>query len=366
LNLYYLAGLTIGGLVGIYLFSLLFRYAILGRGGTKVQHLWVVMLTGLVAIGFSAFGDGTDGFSNRITNPTDMAQAIAYALSALIVAFFVWLRSDTNMPPEGSPATKASIVVRSVALFFVIPMIFIGLGNLAGSAYSVALHGQPSPGLGVNRAEMRETMLNGEMAPFWQLLYQEAPSDLDYIIERIFSDEESYTSEQDVMNKLNAELLSYRVRMATYGPALTDAQRSDFIRSQANFLRAFQDDPQICAVVASQGAAALSAAQLSAVNSEFNQSMTTMMRLLIEARGAAQDGATMPRAASEDDYAALMAGMIETGTSEHELQVLSSENSLDPAYCTVTLDFMDTIAGMPGAAGVAVRFEVTQGLLTAQ
>jgi hypothetical protein len=27
---------------------------------------------------------------------------------------------------------------------------------------------------------------------------------------------------------------------------------------------------------------------------------------------------------------------------------------------------MDTIAGMPGAAGVAVRFEVTQGLLTAQ
>lgn len=366
MNLYYLGGLTIGGLVGVYLFSLLFRYAILGRGGTKVQHLWVVMLTGIVAIGFSAFGDGTDGFSNRITNPPDMAQAIAYALSALIVAFFVWLRSDTNMPPEGSPATKASIVGRAVALVFVIPMILIGLGNLAGSAYSVAVHGQPSPGLGVNRAEMREIMLNGEMAPFWQLVDQEAPSDLDYIIERIFSDEESYTSEQDVMNKLNAELLSYRVQMATYGPALTDAQRSDLIRSQADFLRAFQDDPQTCAVVASQGGAALSAAQLSAVNSEFNQSMTTMMRLLIEARGAAQDGATMPRAASEDDYAALVAGMIETGTSEHELQVLFSENSADPAYCTATLDFMDAIAEMPGAAGVAVRFEVTQGLLTAQ
>lgn len=192
MNLYYLGGLTIGGLVGVYLFSLLFRYAILGRGGTKVQHLWVVMLTGVVAIGFSAFGDGTDGFSNRITNPPDMAQAIAYALSALIVAFFVWLRSDTNMPPEGSPATKASIVGRALALVFVIPMILIGLGNLAGSAYSVAVHGQPSPGLGVNRAEMREIMLNGEMAPFWQLVDQEAPSDLDYIIERIFSDEESY------------------------------------------------------------------------------------------------------------------------------------------------------------------------------
>ena len=102
-------GLSIGGLVGVYQFSLLFRYVILGSGGTKVQHLWVVMLTGVVAIGFSAFGDGTDGFSNRITNPPDMAQAIAYAHSALIVAFFVWLRSDTNMPPEGSPPLSAAL-----------------------------------------------------------------------------------------------------------------------------------------------------------------------------------------------------------------------------------------------------------------
>ena len=353
MNPYYLVGLTIGGLIGIYLFSLLFRYAILGRGGTKVQHLWVVMLTGVVAVGFSAFGDGTDGFTSRITNPPDMAQAIAYALSALIVAFFVWLRPDENQPPESSPARKASIVGRAVALVFVIPMILLGLGNLAGSAYSVAVHGQPSPGLGVSRAEMREIMLNGEMALFWQLIDQDAPTDLNYIIDRIFADETSYGSEDDVMNKLNAELLAYRVQMATYGPALTDPQRSEMIRSQSDFLRTFQNDPETCAAVASQGGAALSAAQLSAHNAIFNQSMTTMM------------GTTMPRAASEDDYAALVKSMIENGTSENELQVLFSENSADPAYCTATLDFMDAVADLPGPAGAAVRFEITQSLLTA-
>ena len=137
------------------------------------------------------------------------------------------------------------------------------------------------------------------------------------------------------------------------------------IRSQSDFLRTFQNDPETCAAVASQGGAALSAAQLSAHNAIFNQSMTTMMGLLIEARTTAQEGTTMPRAASEDDYAALVKSMIENGTSENELQVLFSENSADPAYCTATLDFMDAVADLPGPAGAAVRFEITQSLLTA-
>jgi hypothetical protein len=366
MNTYYLIGLTIGSLIGIYILSLLFRYAILGRGGTKVQHLWVVMLLGVVAIGFSAFNGGTDSFTSRITNPPDMAQAIVYALSALIVAFFVWLRPDVSQTLESSQVRKASIVGRAVALVFVIPMILLGLGNLTGSAYSVAVHGQPSPGLGVSRAEMREIMLNGEMAPFWQLLNQDAPTDLNYIIDRIFADQASYGSEDDVRNKVSAELLAYRVQMATYGPALTDPQRSEIIRSQSDFIRAFQDDPETCATVASQGGAALSAAQLSAHNAIFNQSMTTMMGLLIEARTTAQEGTTMPRPASEDDYAALVESMIENGTSENELQVLFSENSADPAYCTATLDFMDAVADLSGLAGAAVRFEITQSLLTAQ
>jgi hypothetical protein len=359
-------GLAIGSLFGAYMFSLLFRYAILGKGGTKVQHLCLVMLTGVVLIGFSAFNNGTDGFANRITNLPNTAQTIAYAFSALIVAFFIWLRPDENQPPGRSPTRRVSIFRRAIALVFVIPMILTGLGNLAGSAYSFAVHGQPSPGLGVNQTEMREIMLNGEMAPFWQLVDQKAPSDLDYIIERIFADEKTYTSEKDVLDKLNAELLYYRVQMATYGPALTDAQRSELIISQSNFMRAFKDDPETCAVVASQGGTALSSDQLSEVNTVFNQFMTTWVRLLIEAREATPDGAIMPHAASEDDYAALVAYMIETGTSEHELQVLLSKNSADPAYCMATLDFMDAVAVLPNAAGAAVRFEMTQGILTAQ
>lgn len=366
MNTYYLVGMAIGSLMGILLFSVLFRYTILGRGGTKVQHLLVVILTGVVAIGFSAFGGGTDGFTNRITNPPDMAHAIAYALSALIVAFFVWLRPDENQPQKRSPVGKAGIAGRAVASVFVIPIILLGLGNLAGSAYSVAVHGQPSPRLGINRAEMREVMLNGEMASFWQLLDQNAPEDLNYIIDRIFAAEASYGSEDDVLSKLNAELLAYRVQMATYGPALTDPQRAEIIRNQSDFLRVFQDDPETCAAVASQGGAVLSVAQLSTHKAIFNQTMVNMMGHLIEARAAAQEGPIMPRAASNDDYAALVKSMAENGTSENELQVLFSDNSADPAYCTATLAYMDAVADLPGPAGAAIRFEITQSLLTAQ
>ncbi len=295
-----------------------------------------------------------------------MAQAIAYALSALIVAFFVWLRPDSDLTPDGPPWKNASIVGRAIALVFVVPMILLGLGNLAGSAYGVAVHGKPSFSLGVDRAEMREIMLSGEMAPFWQLVDQKASADIDYIIDRIFAGEQSYTSEEDVMNKLNKELLNYRVQMAIYGPALTDSQRSILIRSQSDFLRAFQEDPKTCAAVAMQGGAALSPQQLSSVSAVFNRTMTTMMGLLIDAKAAARDGAAMPKPPSEDDYALLVGSMIESGTTEHELQVLFSEQSDDPAFCKVTLAFMDAVADLATPSGAAVRFEIVQSLLTAQ
>ena len=181
MNAGYLMGLIIGGLFGFYLLNHLFRYAILGNGGTKVQHLWVIMFTCVVLIGFSAFGDGTDGFLSRIKNPANMDQAIPLAIAALILSCVVWLSPDKNQPQVKSPMRKVSILGRTTALIFIIPMSFLGLGNVVGSTYNIAVHGPPSPGLGVNPAQMREIMLNGDMASFWQLIDQKSPADLTYI-----------------------------------------------------------------------------------------------------------------------------------------------------------------------------------------
>jgi hypothetical protein len=365
-NTYYLAGLTIGGILGVYFFSIVFRYALLGGRGTKAQHIWVIFFTGVVAVGFSAFGDGTDSFTNRITNLPDMAQVIAYGLSTLVVASFVWLRWDTNAQSERPPVKAASDIGRAIALVFVLPMSLLGLGNLAGSAYSSAVRVQPTSGLGVDRAEMREMMLTGEMAPFWQLIDQKAPAHLDYIIDRIFSDEKSYKSGEDVLRRLNEELLGYRVRMAAYAPALTDRQRSLLIRSQADFLRAFQNDPKTCSIVADQGGAGLSQQQLSSVGSVFNKSMATMMGLLIDAQAAARGDAVMPKPPTEDDYAILFRRMIETGTTERELFVIFNQQNDDPAYCKANIAFLDTLVELPNPSGTALRHEITQNLLTAQ
>lgn len=367
MNPYYVLGLTIGAMLGITLFSLLFRYAILGKGGTKAQHLWVIMLTGVVAVGFSAFGDGTDGFANRLKNPPDMAQALAYAIATFVVASVVSLLPAREQTQEVSRVRGFGMAGRALALVIVVPMVLLGLGTLGVSSYSIVANGRANPGLGGDRADMREIMLKGEMAPFWQLVDQEAPEDLDYIIDRMFADEERYSSRQDVADKLGEEVRAYRVEMAKYAPALTDAQRAELIAGQADFLRAFQDDPETCALVAMQGGGALSEQQLSAVIAVFNRSMTSMMRLLFEASVAAQNGATVPRAASDDDYASLAASMVESGTSERELQALISEDGSDPeALCAASLAFMDASARLPDPAGASIRYEVTQGLLTSQ
>ena len=109
-NLTYLASFSIGAFLGTYLFSLLFRYALLGRSGTKLHSFGVVLLLGVVAVGMAAFGSGTDGFQNRITNSPDMVHVIAYPLSALIIGLLFWWRTDDtpSTPVEPQICTRSA------------------------------------------------------------------------------------------------------------------------------------------------------------------------------------------------------------------------------------------------------------------
>ena len=365
-NSYYVGGAVIGGVIGIYLFFVLFRYALLGRSGTKLQQIWIVLLTGSVAIGFSAFGDGTDGFVNRITNAPNIVQSIAYSLSALLVAFYVWWRTD-DTPPPPETKTTGSIVGRAIALVFVIPMILIGLGNIGGSIYNVAVNGPPpGSGLGVTRAEMRDIMLNGDMAPFWQVVNERAPQDMDYIIERMFAQEGEMHNVEQGRQILNQELKNYRVSLATYASALNDQQRKDILQTSFDMLRAFEDRPALCLDLAMTGGENMTQEQLLSAQSLLNRNMIVMTQSLLDARQAAAGGTLVPRPPTEQDYAALLQLLYARGVLEDQVQALFNEDASHPQFCQAQIAFLDAVIDLEGASGEAVRFEVSQAMLIAR
>lgn len=364
-NRYYVGGAVIGGFIGIYLFSVLFRYALLGRSGTKLQQMWVVLLTGIVAIGFSAFGDGTDGFVNRITNAPNIVQIVAYSLSALLVAFFIWWRTDDTLPPPETKTT-GSIVGRAIALVFVIPMILIGLGNIGGSIYSLAVNGPPpGPGLGVSRAEMRDIMLNGDLAPFWQVVNERAPKDMDYIIERMFAQEGEMRNVQQGRQFLNQELVNYRVSLAPYAPALNDEQRKDILQTTLDMMRAFEDRPALCLDLVMTGGQNMTQEQLLSAQDLLNRNMIVFTESLLDARKAAAGGTSVPQPPTEQDYGALIQILYERGVPEDQLQALFNEDASHPQFCKAQIAFLDAVIDLEGASGEAVRSEVSQAMLIA-
>lgn len=362
---YYLGGAVIGGVIGIYLSSVLFRYALLGRSGTKLQQMWVVLLTGIAAIGFSAFGNGTDGFVNRITNAPNIVQTVAYSLSALLVALFIWWRTD-DAPAPSDTKTTGSNVGRAIALIFVLPIILIGLGNIGGSFYSLAVNGPPpGPGLGVSRAEMREIMLNGDMGPFWQLVNKRAPQDMDFIIERMFAQEGEMQNVEQARQILKHEIMNYRVSLATYASALNDQQRKDILRESLDVLRAFEDQPTLCLDLALTGGQNMSQEQLLSAQDHLNRNMIVMTQSLLDARRAAATGAAVPRAPTEQDYAALVQLLNERGAPEDQLRALFNEDASHPQFCQAQIAFLHAVIDLDGASGEAVRFEVSQAMLVA-
>lgn len=361
----YIAGIALGGIVGIYLFSILFRYALLGRSGTKLQQTWVVLLTGIVAIGFSAFGDGTNGFVNRITNTPDIPMVIGYSVSALIVGFFIYLRVDERAPPP-EKKTTGSIVGRAVALVFVIPMILIGLGNIGGSVYGLAVHGlPPGPGWGTTRAEFRDIMLNGDLAPFWRVVDERAPADLDHIIERLFAQEDDIRSEEQARQMLAREVVTFRVSLATYAAALTDMQRKEILQSSLDLLRAFEDQPALCVDIAMTGGQKMTQEQLRMGGDLLNRNMIVTTENLLDARQAATGGASLPKPPTEQDYGMLVQLLYERGVPEDQLQALFNEDMTHPQFCQAQIAFLGALIDLEGASGDAVRFEVSQAMLVA-
>ncbi len=361
----YILGIAIGGLFGIYLFFILFRYALLGHSGTKLQQLWLVLLTGIVVIGFSSFGNDTDGFFRRITNTPDMPMVIGYSLSILGVAFFIFRRAD-DKPPLPVKKTSGRILGRAVALVFVIPMILIGLGSIGGGVYSLAVNGPPpGPGWGATRAEFRSAMLTGDLAPFWRVVDERAPNDIDYIIERLFAQEGELQSVEQARQMFRQELDDYRISLATYAAALSDNQRKEIMQSNLDWLRAYEDQPELCIDIAMTGGRNMTQEQLRLGGDLLNRHMIVMTENLLDARQAAASGALVPRPPTEQDYGALSELLYARGVPEDQLQALSNEDTTHPNLCQALIAFVDAVIDLEGASGEAVRWEVLQAILVA-
>src|SRR6056297_2730499 len=107
-----------------------------------------------------------------------------------------------------------------------------------------AAQAQDGMGWGVSRSEMREVLLNSDMAQFWQLLEQRAPGDIDLIIEGLFSRENEVQTLEEARQVLSTELARYRINLAIYAPALTDEQRKTLIRGVLEGARTLSDQPR--------------------------------------------------------------------------------------------------------------------------
>ena len=134
---------SLGALTGAYIFSVLFRYALLGTRGTKLQQFWVITLMGVSAIGVGAVGAGEGSFGDRIGHPPDFGLLVIQPLAALVVGLIVLLQRDDvediaeRQRAKGAVERALGVAGRSIALIVVVPLIVIGTLNNSINLYNL-------------------------------------------------------------------------------------------------------------------------------------------------------------------------------------------------------------------------------------
>jgi hypothetical protein len=135
---------SLGALLGAYLVGSIFRHALLGSRGTKLQQFSVFQLMGITAIGVGAVGEGEGGFVDRIANAPSFEVLVIQPLAALLVGAFVLLQRDDDEDPAEAEKPKGiggqaiGIAGRAIALLVVVPMIVVGLVNIGMNLLNLA------------------------------------------------------------------------------------------------------------------------------------------------------------------------------------------------------------------------------------
>lgn len=365
-NLITLIGFLVGGLIGTYILSLLFRNALLGRSATKPTRVLVILLAGLVAIGCLGFASGTGGFMDRISNPPDLFGALCYILSAVIIGITVAFAKTRNRSERPQPERPQKTVVKYIAGVIAFPLTFIGLGNITVNAYNAAAHDvRPwTVGSVQSREQVRQSMLNGELAPFWRMLNEQAPADLARIIDGFFVAGKADPTTDDARRQLTVELLDYQSSLAPHGSALTDRQRIEMLQSRVLLLNATRDNPRICSDLAVTGGQELSQQDLQSIADGYNRMMMTTVGNLLEARASPPANTAPPPTPSEADYLLLMQKLMQAGMREEQLDAIGLADASHPDYCVALADYLAAVARLDGPSGRAIRYETVQLMMS--
>lgn len=366
-NVEALFGLFLGSMLAVALLSLLFRYALLGPSGTRAQQAGVALFTGVVSIGLAATGAGLGSYFDRLTNPTEAVPAVIYAISAAVVAALFWFRGFEAGRAGTGTTRRESRIWRGAALVIVVPVAFTGLANITLSTLAGPPSGSRSQAEfsgGTSPEELREIMLQGELASFWRLLDERAPQEMDYIIERFLRRESEMLTEGDGLQFLNQELANLRVSLSAYAPALTDEQRKDILQDNLAILQVYEGNRVLCADVAMTGGVSLTTEQLGPAAPIIDRSTTRLISHLLDAREASA-GRPMPTPPTEGDYAALFTRMYEEGITDEQLAIIFEEDASDPQFCAMQIAFLEAVIQLDGSAGSAVRYEIAQAVLSA-
>lgn len=355
-----LVGAFVGGLVIFPLVAAVFRYAVLGHEGSKLQKIYFVFIVALVAVGIAGFGEGTDGFVNRALNAPDLASIIGSGLAALAVAGFVSTRQE--VAPEGR--TTIGPVARFFALLFALPIGVFGSINLIGGGYTALTYDEAAQ----IRGSIREQLLGSKMVETWHLIEERSPANFQGIVERLAVAIEEGKTGKEAFALMNAELAGLRTMLLEYSDFLTDDERKQIIGTSLDMLKRVKEDPVLCANVAATGGKDLPPKVAEAIEREKLASYVAVFGGLLNAQDRAQTGDSEDTAwttpPTPAHYVALGEEIDRLGVNREALNAALSGDTSHPGYCAGNIGFSEGVLKLGGQAGEAVRWETTKFMLS--
>ena len=362
-NFAHLLSASLGVAIILYPASVLFRYAIIGNRGKKSQFLWIILLTVAVIVGLNAFDGGIRALNEHSPFSPQRYKLITGLMAGAVVFLVVLILPYKSNPTKPVNSRSLGRILASVLVFF---LALAGLWNLAGGTYSAIVHGpQPGSGWDISKAQMRDIMLNGQLADFWHEVDKIAPNDMDALIDRLYARKSEFGSREQTRKILWEEAVNFRLSLAAYGHAMTDGQRKELLKANIDVLRKFEDQPDLCIQVASNGGKSLTEEDLNIVISEYSQQLVSVVRNLLLARNAFENGVQTPNPPSELDYMILVFGLSQAGMADDLLQALLKGDTTHKDYCSGIIAFMQEVHSMPGESGESIRFEMVQAMIAA-
>jgi hypothetical protein len=207
---------------------------------------------------------------------------------------------------------------------------------------------------------VQNARLESELAEFgWiRTLKVELPEEYDRIAADMRAASTSATSVADAKQKGLEIMTNFRRRYASALAKAPDDQLMNYMQAWLVVLKSVQSTggPTLCAEFARSGATALED------HGVFRNQLDDAVSLMIVAAASALRNPQAVETATEDDWAAFAAKLVDSGGTLEDVQLLESEDYSSPSYCQATVRFLQAVVDIPDQAGHRIRAEVAKGM----